>query len=150
MAGPDDRPDQRALSPRPGGRDDGGAYRSEVRKTSWRWSFVHLPPHPDYHVQIVLLHKIRYWSTIRIPGTPGSRLGISQLAEHFILSWLLGLSMLPAWQVKNKTQNFFLSTTFCAEGRILLPNRLNFWKNSKRRMTPHPPSLLENYDAIFL
>ena len=88
-----------------GGRDDGGAYRSEVRKTSLSWTFIHLPPHPDYHV--VLHDKIRYWSTIRIPGTPGSRLGISQLVEHCILSWLLGLSMLPVSQVKNKSQNFF-------------------------------------------
>ena len=87
-----------------GGRDDGGAYRSEVRKTSY--TFVHLTPHPDYHV--VLYDQIRYWSTIRIPGTPGSRLAISQLAEHFIPSWLLGLSMLPVWQVKNKSHDFFL------------------------------------------
>ena len=38
-----------------GGRDDGGAYRSEVRKTSWRWSFVHLPLEPDYHVEIICM-----------------------------------------------------------------------------------------------
>ena len=88
-----------------GGRDDGGAYRSEVRRSSLPWTFVHLPLEPDY--QVVLHDQIRYWSTIRIPGTPGSRLAISQLAEHFIPSWLLGLSMLPAWQVKNKYKNFF-------------------------------------------
>ena len=94
-----------------GGRDDGGAYRSEVGRTFLPWTFVHLPLEPDYHV--VLHDQIRYWSTIRIPGTPGSRSGISQLAEHFILSWLLGLSMLPVWQVKNMTQNLFVNHFLC-------------------------------------
>ena len=35
----------------------------------------------------------------------------------------------------------------CPSGRIPLPNRVNFWKNSKRPLTP--PSFLENYIAIF-
>ena len=25
-------------------------------------------------------------------------------------------------------------------GRVLLPNRMNFWKDSKRPLTPHPPN----------
>ena len=35
------------------------------------------------------------------------------------------------------------------QGRIPLPNRLNFWKHSKRTLAPRP-SFLENYAAIFL
>ena len=28
---------------------------------------------------------------------------------------------------------------YATKERILLPNRMNFWKNSKRPLTPHPP-----------
>ena len=35
-----------------------------------------------------------------------------------------------------KKWNFFM--TFAIKGRIPLPNRMNFWKNSKRPLTPSP------------
>ena len=33
--------------------------------------------------------------------------------------------------------------------RVPLLNWMNFWKNSKRPLTPSPPSFLENHVAIF-
>ena len=43
---------------------------------------------------------------------------------------------LPGWKFQHK-------------GRVPLPNQMNFWKKSKRPLTP-APSFLENYVAIFL
>ena len=46
--------------------------------------------------------------------------------------------------------HYYVCTSFGAvhKGRMPLPNRMIFWKNSKRPLTP--PSFLENYIACFI
>ena len=39
--------------------------------------------------------------------------------------------------------------TMKSKGRMTLQKRMNFWKNSKRPLTPSPPSFSENYIADF-
>ena len=45
-----------------------------------------------------------------------------------------------------QSHNIQVSQTYLTEGRGALPNRVNFWKNSKRPSSP--PLFLANYNAI--
>ena len=85
-----------------------------------------------------------YWKLLKISFFPGG-------GENFFLSsanWKYYLKI-SFFQVEGKTSFCHLQAENVpcwsgGKGRVQLPNRMNFWKNSKRS------SFLENYVAIFL
>ena len=66
-----------------------------------------------------------------------------------LLSLAPGPYVESGWLFKLMYWIYSLFVNYGVKGRIPLPNRMNFRKNSKRPLTP-PPSFLENYIAIFL
>ena len=67
-----------------------------------------------------------------------------RIRERKMANWLV--------VVEEKNPLFFNHRTkaIASKGRVALPNRMNFRKNSKRPSAPPPPSVSENYIAIFL
>ena len=56
-----------------------------------------------------------------------------------ILTWYhCKSSWEPLWEPRS-TLRILNSICLPAKGRVPLPNRMNFWKNSKRPLTPIPP-----------